>query len=76
MVRRCGRAAWTMQGQLASGVTPQKDDSGLGLDVRRHETTTSQCGDCDSVRHKSDVHLATWGHPNADHQYTRHNSGL
>ena len=41
-IRRRGRAAWTMQGQLASGVTPQKDDSGLGLGVRRIGTTISQ----------------------------------
>ena len=45
MVRRRGRAAWTMQGQLASGVTPQKTDSGLGLGVRRIGTTISQCRD-------------------------------
>ena len=49
MVRRRDRAAWTMQGQLASGVTPQKDDPGLGLGVRKIGTTIPRCRDRGNV---------------------------
>ena len=71
MVRRHGCAAWIiqLQGELASGVTPQKDDSCLGLE---YAELAQRCHSAEAVatyNKSNDFHLATWSHPNAEHQY-------